>query len=294
MNNKKAIVVYIDDCDIIIEEFSWLWKTWNLWELYNEYDIVAYCNPSAIIKLPQHNNFIKKPMVSLKETDEFWKDYGFVNSFAMFNSDIEVEWIKSRYDYILKTDSDVFLTKHIKGINPNRTLIGSGGYMPIDIEKKQEIISNIERISKSIGANDMGFNHVGASIFGKTDVVLTIVREHYNVTKLILKTEWNNGIGEWPGWYRGVSSMYAIHIVVNHYCSPFNILLYALDALCDSNIIDNTTYHIHAWHGMEFSKHKWFDGKYDKLTCDKVPLIAKDYCLWIASNTLEELKIASI
>jgi hypothetical protein len=287
---KKAIVIYIDNNNQMIEEFSWLWKTWNLWELYTEFDIVAYCNPDVIRKLPSHDNFIKKSMISLKETDPFWKDYGFVNSFAMFNDDVEANWIKSSYDYILKTDADVFLTQHIKGLNPNKTMIGYGGYMPHNPDKFNEVKFNLDRISKKLKINDRGINSVGASIFGKSDIVVSIVKDHFKVTKFILETEWGNGIGEWPGWYKGVSSMYAIHLVVNLHLAPQLITLYSLDSLCWDNEIDSNTYHIHAWHGADFSKHKWFKHEYDQLISTKTPIIAKDYCLWIASNTLEVLK----
>lgn len=287
---NKAIVVYIDDNVKIIEEFSWLWKTWILWELYDEFDIVAYCNPSVIDKIPSHNNLIKKELEPLHKTNPFWKDYPFVNSFAMFNNNSELEWINSKYDYILKTDADVFLTQHIKGLNPTKTMIGYGGYMSAGPNEFDEVKSNLNRISKKLKLRDNGINSVGASIFGKTKIATAIIQDHYILTEYILKTEWKNGPGKWPGWFKGVSSMYAIHLVVNNILTPQLMTLYSMDSFCWNNEIDSNTYHIHAWHGPDFSKHKWFNGEYDKLESNKVPTIAKEYCQWIASNTIEELK----
>lgn len=291
--NIKAIVVYIDNNRVIKEEVTWLLKTWLLWDLQNEFDIVAYCHPAIVDQLPSHNNFIKKPMASLSETDIFWKDYGFVNSFAMFNSEHEREWIKSKYKYILKSDADVFLTKHIKGLYPEKIMVGYGGYIPHDEVQNTEVLLNLKRIAKKVGALENGFQHIGASIFGKTDKVLNIIQDHYIITKLILETEWNESSGQWPGWFKGVSSMYAIHIAVNHHVERQELLPYSLDSLCYGNTkIDSMTYHIHAWHTTgDFSKHKWFNGGYAKLKCDRLPEYSRDYCLWVASNNLTELKL---
>lgn len=285
---KKAIVIYIDDNPKLIEEFTWLWKTWNMLDLADEFDIVAYCNPSAIPKLPSHPNFIKKPLDSLSDTTDFWKEYKFVNSFAMFNDEEEVKWIKSKYSHILKTDADVFLTEHIKGLTPSKIMIGYGGYMNYE-DKFDEINSNLSRIAKKLKLKNNGYSHVGASIFGETSTVVTVIKEHFVLTNYILLSEWKEGNGEWPGWTRGVSSMYAIHLVVNHRISNQHISLYSLDSLCWNNLIDSNTYHIHAWHGGDFSKHKWFKGEYLKLESTTVPTVAKDYCLWVVSNPLEEL-----
>lgn len=291
--NNKAIVVYVDNNQINFEEFSWLYKTWVLWDLYKEYDIVAYVNPKAIEDLKEyigtHDNFLIRPLVPVYETNPFWQNYKFANSFYMFNDDKEAEFIKDRYKFIMKTDCDVFLTKHMLGLEPDRVMIGSGGYMQND--KLEEVLSNINRVSKKLKTSNKGLNHIGASIFGKTDILVNIIKNHFQVTKYILYTEWNESPGEWPGWFRGVSSMYAIHIVVNHFLNQHLVNLYSLDSSCIDIKIDSNTYHIHTWHTKDdFSKRKWFRGEYQKLVSVDPPVIAKDYCLWIASNDLKTLK----
>ena len=290
--NRKAIVVYVDNNAVNLEEFSWLYKTWILWSLHKEYDIVAYINPKAIEILysyvEDHVNLIIRPLTPIYETDPFWENYKFANSFFMFNDESEKDYILERYSYILKTDCDVFLTQHLLGLEPERVMIGMGGYM----NNFDEIKSNLKRISNKLNAKDRGFNHIGASIFGDSSIVVNIVRNHFSVTKYILSTEWANGPGAWPGWTRGVSSMYAIHIVVNHILNKNIVNLYSLDTICFNNKIDTNTYHVHAWHSTtDFSKHKWFKGGYIdvKKEFDEIPKIAKDYCLCVASNTIEDL-----
>ena len=44
---EKAIAVYLDNSDKIEEEFSWLYKTWLLYSLDKEFDLVVYYSPDA-------------------------------------------------------------------------------------------------------------------------------------------------------------------------------------------------------------------------------------------------------
>ena len=286
--NKKAIVVYVDNIEVNIIEFSWLYKTFIMYELYNEYDIVCYCNPNAITKIPQHENIIIKSLEPLNISGSFWEAYGFVNSFAMFNEPEEETWIRERYEYILKTDCDVFLTKNILGYEPDKLMVGMGGYMS---QSPDTVLPNLIRIKDKLGLNYHHLNHIGASIFGPTEHVTTTVNNHYQLTNYILMTEFSKEFkGQWPNWFRGVASMYAIHLAINHMFSEEHLSLYTLDTLCWANKIKKDTIHIHAWHGdIYFSKHKFFLGEYNRLISDIVPTIAGEYCHWIASNDLQDL-----
>lgn len=291
MTNKKAIVVYVDNNKTNFIEFSWLYKTFILWELYSEYDIICYCNPDAISEIPQHENILVKPLEPLNKPGSFWHTYGFVNSFAMFNDPNEEAWIRENYEYILKTDCDVFLTENILGYEPDRLMIGMGGYMN---EAPDEVLSNLLRIKDNMKMNYNNLNHIGASIFGPSGYVTTVVSNHFHLTHYILSTEFTEEFkGQWPGWFRGVASMYAIHLAINHMFSEEHLSLYTLDTLCWGNKIQKDTIHIHAWHGAEyFSKHDFFANKYEPLITNEVPKLAGEYCHWIACNDIEDLKKA--
>jgi len=288
--NRKAIVVYVDNNKFILEEFSWLYKTWVLYKLYDEYDIVVYHNPEVGDRIPTHPNIDKISLLPMGINNPMWNKYKFVNSFSMFNDDVECERISQRYDYILKTDCDVFLTENMLGQEPDIIMIGRGGYM---MREPEEVMENLVRIQKKLNLNSNFSNHIGASIFGPTDKILKIVKYHFKVTEFILKTEWTDGNpGKWPGWYKGVASMYAIHLVVNHFLSGKEIRLYNLDDYCYDNKITKEVLHIHAWHtDNDFSKHKWYDGKYEKVNYCEIPKISKDFCLCVVSNTLDELQL---
>ena len=286
--NKKAIVVYVDKTEQCLEEFTWLYKTWLLWDLQLEYDIVAFCNPEILNRLPENSALILKALEPLHGKNDIWHDYGFVNSFAMFNDQSNVDLV-SKYDYILKSDCDVFLTQHLKGLNPTKVMIGQGGYMLQG--DPTPIINRLKNYSEKFGLTYANMNHIGASIFAKTEQVVSAVKAHFSITKIILKTGWAEGDrGTWPGWYKGVASMYGIHIVINHMYGPQLCNLYSIDSRCWDLPIEKDVYHIHAWHTDEYwSKHNYFRNKYDKLIVQEIPKRAEEYCHWISSNTLGEI-----
>ncbi|MES1922548.1 hypothetical protein MHBO_004063 [Bonamia ostreae] len=107
------------------------------------------------------------------------------------------------------------------------------------------------------------------------------------ILKYILKEfDLRSTKGKWPGWYRGVSSMYAIEIGVN----------FALaDGICEKNgkFLDHSstngkvseTAHIHCWHTFDmFSKFEFLNGKYEQHKRVKIKNSERInfYCLKIA------------
>ena len=290
MSNRKAIVVYVDDTPRCLEEYTWLYKSWRFHNIDEDFDIVVFCNPSAESKIEKHKNIIIKPLEPVNGKGGAFNDYGFANSFAMFNDQETCDWMSSKYDYILKSDCDVFLTENIKGFTPSKVMIGEGGYMT-SRDHADDIIKRLKHHSDRLKLQYNNLNHIGASIFGPTSHVLTVVRWHFKITEYMLKVGWANGEPDvWPGWFKGVASMYAIHIVINNFYTQQGVSLYGLDSKCWINDINSDTYHIHAWHTTQYwSKNAHFKGEYDKYVTETIPTKANEYCHWIATNTLEEM-----
>lgn len=298
--NKNAIIVYVDNNPKLVEEFSWLWKSWLMWDIDKEWDLISFCHPEIEDQLKenfQHESCKIVPQVPLSETDDFWKEYSFVNSFSYFNNEDNIELV-SQYDFILKTDCDTFLTKYFKGFKPwkDRVYIGNGaqygnGY---DSKAKQAIHDRLRLYSNQFNLNSNMITHVGASLLASTQAVILITKMQLRMTKIIMSTGFPKGSnGHWPGWFKGVSSMYAGELALNNFIVPDQIHQGSLDVWCTQNEITSLDIHIHAWqHNLPmFNKAKYHAGDSPVLKFSKVPVIAGEYCQWVASTDLDTLKV---
>lgn len=301
--NKNAIVVYIDKSEKCQTEFGWLWKSWLMWDIDKKWDIIALTNPEVIdrVKFAYNANACKFiPLEPANKPGTFWEGYGFVNSFAMFDSE-EVNELLDKYEYILKTDCDTFLTKWFKDFKPadSRVYIGTGGYYPLNWDAEgqaaaEEITTKIKATSKAFGLKHRNISHVGATILAKKDTVKGIVSLQKSITAKLLQFGWPKGeIGNWPGWFKGVASMYGIEIAVNAIVQPMQIHKGSFDCYCADNKLSNLDLHIHAWQQNDtkvFNKKLWHENKLPKLKYNYIPKVSGDYCLMIANSGLKHLK----
>ena len=299
--NKNAITVYIDNNEKCITEFSWLWKSWAMWDINEEWDLVACVHPEIEERIKTeftYNGLIVLVQPPMRDVDEFWKDYNFVNSFSMFEHHSNLE-VFARYENIFRTDCDTFLTQHFKGFSPWKDKVYFGIGMqyntPGNPDLLVEIRDKVRFIAKELKLPYSDVAHVGASIIANTNTMAAITKLHFTVTKYLLKMGWPPGdVGQWPGWYKGVASMYAIDIAVNAYIKPLQIQQGSLDIWCGSNKITKLDMHIHAWHQDQdnfFNKVKFHAGELPKMKFGKIPLKAGEYCLLIANEDLDYLKM---
>lgn len=284
--NKKAIAVYLDDSDKMEKELSWLYKTWLLYSLEKDFDLVVYYNPLAETRIKNFSGVIFEKMSPVRMADK----YKFLNSHYFCKSPYNE--ILKKYDYILKTDCDVFLTKNMKNFTPSSFMVGQGGYYDQKDEKK---ISFIKKISKEL---KLSYNHMpnlGASYFGKTNEILPIVSLQADITEYLLNNYFKNsaGIDQDSGFHIGISSMIAGEVAINHCFNNQHVKLYVLDGKCwETSKIGSEVTHIHAWHTTQpWSKHSYFEGDYSnwKINIDDAFDNAANYCHWIATTPLEQI-----
>lgn len=285
--NNKAISVYLDDYDRIEEEFSWLYKTWVLNELENDFDLVVFYNPSAKKRLEKFEGIVKYEMPYVRYSAK----YKFLNSHYFCLKEYNKELQK--YKYLLKTDCDVFLTHNIKNYIPSKFLVGQGGYYnPED----QKTLQAIKTIADLLGyPNQAGkFNAVGASFFGKTNEVLQVVELQAYLTEKVLDLFDMLPSSKMGSLHKGISSMIAGEIIINAGFTHQHISLYVLDSKCwENTIIGSDVLHIHAWHSeSKWSKHDYFDGKYKDWKIEKENMYdnAANYCHWIATTPMKEIR----
>ena len=304
MDKKNAIIVYVDNNEKCVTEFSWLWKSWLMWDINIKWDLVAFVNPECEAEIKQKFGHFNLKVIALEpllvDKGGFdWSKYQFVNSFAMFRENDIANDILAKYNYILKTDCDTFLTKSFKDFDPtgNIVYLGKGGQYAFPEGDKEALWAVRQRtrdVANILNLNHTDISHVGASICGKATSIVLIILHQFKITKTLLQQGWAEGtVGHWPGWYKGVASMYAIELAVNHLVHNSNVHQGSFDGWCTTNKLTNLDLHLHAWHVGDsdmFSKIKWFEGNLESKKYDYLPEIAGEYCHAIASMDLLELK----
>ena len=276
----KVITVYLDNYDKIDTEFSWLYKTWLLHSLDEEFDLMVFYDPNAESRLDKYPGIIPIKMPAIGIATE----YPFLKSSYIFNE----PWCQHIYPYayVLKTDCDVFLTQHIKGYTPFQFLIGKGGFYNNTDEKQVLAMKNI---ADRLGVRYQFFTNVGASMFGEGRSIIHFYQHVNEYTEKII----NEKLYE-PYFDRGISSMIAGEIATNYYMTNQHAILYALDYFCwETTQIKSDTMHIHAWHCTQpWSKHRFLKGDYKDWQIESYEHSQKNaayYCHWIATTPLEEI-----
>jgi hypothetical protein len=281
MKNKKAIAVYLDKNEKMIIEFSWLWKSWKHHELDKEYDLVVYHNREVEEDLKKFPGTRNIPMDPVRASNK----YKFLNS-HYFCLDEWSEPLKE-YDYLMKTDCDVFLTQYLKGYTPSKIHIGLGGYYDSDDVRK---IDFLRKVCQDYGLKYQHISNTGATFFGKSESVISLVKNQAIMTENILVKYIKDEECPYSGFKQGIASMIAGEVIVNGFLHRQLISLYQLDAKCwKTTPISNDVLHIHAWHSYDkWSKHDFFAGKYSDWVVKYEDRYnsAADFCHWIATNDI--------
>lgn len=282
-----AITTYVDNNTNCVTEFGWLHKSW-LYSKSNEMsDIIAFCHPGISAELNiKYPGIITVPLEPLSEKDATWKEYKFINSIYYLTTPAAAAAL-SNYQYVLRTDGDVFLTPNFKNLRPRLATFGIGLYAnDYTVAKKLIEIAEKWKITPVL-------NNVGSTIMALKNAVLQYNQLHFSYCKKLRQDEFPDGYGTWPGWFMGVLTMYAGQLSANHYFGT-GMVTGGLDVHCMAHAeMCNTDYHIHAWHTYDyFSKFKWRKGAYGDLdvSTSTASLAAvnknciADYCLFIAGN----------
>jgi len=284
VGKKTAITVYVDNNKYGVEEFSWLYKSWIYSGCRETSDILLFCNPEVYDDLPEDAGIKKYRVEPLSDRDVVWSDYRFINSVEYLTTDIAKAAV-SGYEYILRTDGDVFLTKNFSGLESRLTLFGTGCFV-----QTKDVADRIFSISQKLGLCFSHMYNTGSTLFSKTASVITYSKVQFDVCKYLLDNEFSEA-GAWPGWYRGTLTMYAGDIAANAIFG-LGFARVGIDCMSMSNEkISSTDYHIHAFHTNQyFSKLHLRAGDYDGFNLVSLDTsIVNNYCLFIAKSSVDSL-----
>lgn len=288
---KRAIVIYLEDKRNLLLQFGCLYNSFKyvvdqdrIYNNNNNTDIVVFGSLNTLNKIPDDCIKVKYDAISY---DPEWKDYHYINSISCLVGP-HADFL-DKYDMILRSDVDTFVTPAWNLYYPEIYSIGKGGYV-----NDQKTKDNLLRIAKKLNLNHKGIHNIGSTHYGYAKLVRQVCKLALTTTSYILNNEFGNESGQWPSWYKGVGSLYGSEIAVNHLVSNVNIDGEKLDYISTSEDSINNHPHIHCWHTDDmFSKFAFELGKYDNLTTNNIDKISKvkDYCLHMALKSKKEMPL---
>lgn len=274
-----VITTYVDDNQDILNEFRWLWKSWLYSGSREVSDLAAFYNPTIDHKqLPEDPDIIYISLEPLSKREGKWSGYPFINS-VDFLTNPEAGFL-TKYRYLLRTDNDCFLTPNFPNLKPRLATFGIGMYSQVP-----EVVIRLAQIAEKWGILPQS-NNVGSAFIANSDLALQYCQLQMEYCRKLLRDEFKDGTGQWPGWFLGVLTMYAGCLAANAFFGT-GLVMGGLDCHCMSqDLMCSTDYHIHAWHTYDyFSKFDWRAGKYKDMDLEKLnPKRISDYCLFIAGN----------
>lgn len=276
---RRAIVCFVGDRPHLVQQALALRQSW-LHARAPDTDLVMMGPPSALARMP--DDVVKIEQRSVDDDPE-WCNYRYADSVLCMNG-AGADRL-DRYTHVLRTDVDTFITPAWNEFRPDHFAFGGGGYSNDD-----DVRQRIQAIAARYGLVHRGLTNVNSTWYGPTEVVRRASAFNAMLMKHIVTDGFADGRGEWPGWYWGVSLLYAGEIAVNH-CVPDARHADQLDGPNTSQDPISRYAHIHCWHTDEkFSKHAFADGRYTLADVRDLDVrVVRDFCMAMAFRSLGDL-----
>ncbi len=276
---RRAIVCYVDDHRHLIQQALALRHSW-LYAHSPDTDLVMMGPGSVLASLPDDVVKIEQRSV---EDDPQWRGYPYANSIICMNG-AGAERL-DRYTHVLRTDVDTFITPAWNDFQPATFMFGNGAY-----SNDEDVRRWIRDIAARHGLAHRRFTNIGSTWYGPTEVVRRASAFTEMLLKYILMHCFADHEGEWPGWYWGVSLLYAGEIAVNH-CAPDAHRSESLDSSNTSRRSSARYAHIHCWHTDDkFSKHAFVAGQYTREDAQDLDVgVVADYCMEMSFRSLRDV-----
>jgi hypothetical protein len=264
----RALVVYVDDSPCILSDFACLFHSFRTLSPPDTH-LVVFAPEAILPRLP--DGCVK---VACERLEGKWSGYGYINSISCLIS--ERSDVLSDYDRILRSDADTFLLPAWNDYFPSDYRVGRGLYA-----NNQEIRDNLARVAQVLGLRYLGRTNLGSTHYGPSTTVCEVARLAFEIADYLYNVEFSDDSGHWPNWYRGVTTMYANELAVNHLIDVFERDAQHLDIASTSREPASAHAHVHCWHTDElFSKFAYRAGVYDALRPQDIdPYEVRFYCL---------------
>jgi hypothetical protein len=279
----RCIITFVENKKNLLIDILNMYESFKESKIYENTDLIICAPKSVWYLLPKTDpNVIIIETNSISDSnshDKTFLNYHYVNSISCIT--LNQDWLlKSNYEYILKTDCDVFLTNNFIDFFPDKHLFytGRGAYSNSD-----NIRNKIKTIAKRNGYRYQDNQNIGATWYGNKNDIINVAKLTIEALADLLKNDFPTE-GQWPDWYKGVSSMYASELAVNHLIDKNNIIIsdkFDSSSTDNRNWKDTGVYHIHCWHTDDlYSKFKNINKTYIDIDSEKLDINkTNEYCL---------------
>ncbi len=280
--NRRAIVVYLDFEPDQLKMFKMLVQSLVEIDVVDT-DLIVFFNPWYNNDTTFEDGFITDnckvkflEAKDLKYSKEFF-GYKYINSIACINGQ---DWLLD-YEFILRTDTDTLLTEKWNTYYPENFTVGAGSYVnDVDTTEKLKAVAEKNGLTRKSSYQQ----NLGSTWYGKSDDVLKVASLTTSLVSYLLNNDFKSFDGEWPGYYKGVTLLYASEIALNHVLDtivkdPVNFDFHSTSS---DSVINHV--HIHCWHTSEsFSKLAFVADEYNHINIEDLDRsIISDYCMYCA------------
>ncbi|CAF3350277.1 unnamed protein product [Rotaria socialis] len=231
-----------------------------------------------IVTLPKTND----PMIyDVRRSENLYthlRTYGYIDS---INTIFEGYKTFKMYDFVLRTDIDVFIYRHFGHYIPaNCTLITGGGGYGTDFNRRK-----LRRIARDMDFAHVGLSGMGSTWYGSAYDGYLVANQTLNGMLWLAQYEFATperesklGTLMWPQWHYGVLLLYGQHLAINHLVGTNQIRIRIGSDLLDQSTTDATTPYVqqgtrlnlHCWHtDNRFSKFAFKMGHYKQAELEK-------------------------
>ena len=214
---------------------------------------ITFYNKDELDKINPEDVFrylYKKVDVFSKNEKELWKFYGKLKEITSYNYLDSIlmafdgyRYFKNNFDFLLRTDMDVFLTPFFAKwlpINCNDFIVG-GGSFGHDFNMKR-----LKKAAKYMNLEFMDIRNLGSTWYS-TPAQMRLVSYYTLVSMAYLNSEEFSqperdskaGTNLWPEWHYGVLLLYGQCIAMNHLIATKHISVNKLDLLVDYSSSDD-------------------------------------------------------
>lgn len=272
----RAVTAYIDNTRTYIWQARALYASWFIIKVDRlPIDLIFFVSDPAIVlgddlecgPYTSHNDendcfivYMDDASPERRQHREILKDYKYLQSIVYLESP-EARFLR-KYDYLMRTDADAFLTPAFVRLMPTEFQVGNAGY-GFMYDTQQMLIG----WSRELGLRHNGVHNVGETQFGPTDIVLDVCRLTTDVTVELLNRAFTNATPNqgWPRWHRGVASMYGLELAINHLVPEVELNPLIGYSSSDAGNVQSVQ-HIHCQHtDSMFSKFAFDRGLYQFL-----------------------------